>query len=436
METVRENQLEERRLKYAVFTVRNCIENGESFDRSFIVLKNEYGIIERFTRLQDYAGIYTYRTYKPLQSNPEPKLYYICKMLNYILVENGGRFGIRHVFDITKDMMQEFFDYYAMSANSDGTYHSEGTVERCISCCTFFMDAISRRYGGFVKVTKEELYYETTIRLHTGKLKVRKIPKFQATGLFDESDGPFRDMPAKVMEQLLPMAFKYAPDIAFGIALQAFAGLRAGEVCNVRQESSKYGAGLLFEEAGGAVRRIRIDLKHEYRLRNDGAEVGKIKKERFQQVYPDFIKAFMRAYELHKAYLKTVDYEADFAPMFVNSNGLAMSYETYRRKFKVLINDHLRTWLISSTDPDFRRYGQLLYENSLSTHSLRHWYTVQLVLRGCEVAEVQFWRGDKNPESAFTYLQNKGDLVRELEITSEKLISSLLEIGGEMYGLE
>lgn len=421
----------ERMMRYAVFSIRNSLENGISYRRSFIVLKNGYGMIVRFTRLEDYAGIYSGRTYKPLQADPEPKLHFICGMLNYVIIENGKRLGVKHVFDITKPMLEEYFNSYAMTEKSEGGYHKESTVVTCIADVTAFMANLSRKFGGFVKVTRDELYVEKTIRLHTGKLEVRHIPDFQATGIFEENDGPFRDMPSRVMEILIPMAKKYAPDIAFGIALQAFAGLRAGEVCNVRQEGSKYGPGLRFVEVGGQVRRVEIDLTREYKLRSDDSDTGNIKKHRKQGAYPDFIKVFMEMYEFHKAYLKSADYEEEFAPMFVNANGLAMSYETYRRKFKALINDHLRPWLINSTDPEFRLYGQMLYENNLGTHAMRHWFTVQLVLRREDIANIQFWRGDKSPDSAFHYLQNKGDLVRELQITADRLISALLDIGGD-----
>jgi hypothetical protein len=71
-----------------------------------------------------------------------------------------------------------------------------------------------------------------------------------------------------------------------------------------------------------------------------------------------------------------------------------------------------------SDDPECSLYGQLLYENKLGLHSLRHWFSVQLVLHGEDIAQIQYWRGDKCPESAFVYLQNKGDLVRKLERTS------------------
>ena len=64
------------------------------YARSFIVIRNGYGVIVRFTRFQDYAG---FKNYKPITSNAEKKLYYVCGMLNYVLVDHGKRFGIRHV---------------------------------------------------------------------------------------------------------------------------------------------------------------------------------------------------------------------------------------------------------------------------------------------------------------------------------------------------
>lgn len=419
--------------RYAVYSLRNTMEDGRVFARSFIVIKNGYDVIARFTRFQEYAGIYTRGTYKPITANPEAKLYFICGMLNYILVDHGAEFGIRHVFGITKAMLAQYFDAYAMEKQSDGTYHSRESVERCITTVTGFMSRLSWKFGGFMQVSGAELYEEKTCVTHKGQLIKKSVPAFQATGI-PEGSNTFRDMPTKVMEILLPLAFRYTRDIAFGLCLQAFAGLRASEACNVRQECSPLGAGIRFTEVGGTVRKAEIDLRKELALRSDGAETGTIKKERLQCVYPAFLGAFMRAYGLHKEYLEQTAFEKDYAPMFVNRNGKAMSYENYRQRFKKLINVHLRPLLVKSSDPELRIYGQLLYENSLGTHAMRHWYTVQLVLRGEDIANIQFWRGDKNPESAFAYLQNKGELTRELKETNERLMEILLDIGGETLG--
>jgi hypothetical protein len=51
-----------------------------------------------------------------------------------------------------------------------------------------------------------------------------------------------------------------------------------------------------------------------------------------------------------------------------------------------------------------------------------------------DIAQIQYWRGDKSPESAFAYLQNKGDLIRELESTSELLFDILMDEGAKRLG--
>lgn len=418
--------------RYAVHSERRTLPDGRIFTRSFIVIKNGYGVIERFTRLHSYIGVYSNKTYKPIQANPEAKLYFIVSMLNYIIVDHGKELGASHVFDITKPMLEKYFNDYAQNEGSAGSYRSEETVSMCIRTVTSFMARLCSRFRGQMSIDKSELFIEKTYVSKRGRKMTKRIPAFQATGV-PVNKVIFRDIPTKALEILLPLAFRYAPDIAFGLCLQAFAGLRASEVCNVRQECSPIGAGLQFTEIGGVTREIGIDLTKEVILRSDGAEVGRIKRERIQKVYPAFIGTVLKAYDLHKAYLKTVSYEPDYAPMFVNSYGKAMTYELYRRKFKSLVNEYLRPKLICSDDPELRIYGQMLYEHHLGTHSLRHWYTVQLVLRGENIAGVQSWRGDKSPESAFVYLQNKGDLVRVLEETNERLMDLLLEVGSELY---
>jgi len=115
--------------------------------------------------------------------------------------------------------------------------------------------------------------------------------------------------------------------------------------------------------------------------------------------------------------------------MFINNKGLAMTYDDYARRFTALVDVHFRSVLLECEDPTCRIYGQLLYENRLTLHALRHWYSVQLVLHGEDIAQIQNWRGDKNPESAFSYLQDKGDLNRELESANEYLTEILMGLG-------
>ena len=41
--------------RYAVYSVRNTLEDGLTYTRSFIVIRNGYGVIVRFTHFQEYA---------------------------------------------------------------------------------------------------------------------------------------------------------------------------------------------------------------------------------------------------------------------------------------------------------------------------------------------------------------------------------------------
>ena len=111
------------------------------------------------------------------------------------------------------------------------------------------------------------------------------------------------------------LAVRYTPDIAFAIGLQAFGGLRPGEVCNVRQEASQKGAGILFTFIDVRLVKAEIDLTHEYAMRSDGVVCGNIKKERRQCIYPPFLEAFRTLYKYHLEYLKIHAFEPEYCPM-------------------------------------------------------------------------------------------------------------------------
>ena len=423
MTDIRELQVKPEQVqRYGVYTFRTATRDGTVYARSFLVIRNGYGVIVRFTRLQDYAG---FKNYKPITSNAEKKLYYVCGMLNYVLVDHGRRFGIRHVFGITAEMLQEYFDFYASAAKADGVYRSRDSILKCIGAVTAFMANLVWKFGGHMKLSRQDIYRDEIAYDRNGRRYHRAVPLFQAVGM-PVRRRIFRDIPYKVFEILIPMAFRYSRDIAFGLCLQAFAGLRAGEVLSVRQECSPLGKGITFTEIGGRVVKAVIDVEQEVLIRDDDVEVSMIKKERLQGVYPAFLKAFCKAYEIHKEYLSGCTFDRDYCPMFINRNGEAMTYESYRIRFHDLVNNHLRPYLIQSADPELRLYGQLLYENQLGTHALRHWFTVQLVLRGEDIGVIQYWRGDSSPDSAFEYLQNKGDLTRELEAAGDRLVELLI----------
>lgn len=422
----------ERDLRYAVYSFETETPDGIAYTRSFIVLKNDYDVIVRFTRYHEYVAIYDTRTFLPISADPRQKLEYVCRMLNYIIVEMGEAYRIKHVFEITKDMLEDFFEEYAITPKPDGSHRRKDTVERCIIAVTGFMYGLSKKFGKYMVLNGRLLYREQMIITDNGKKLLKGVPDFHIRGI-DEPREKFRDLPTKAFEILLPLAFRYSPDIAFAVCLQAFAGLRAGEAMNVRQECSPIGQGLIVTTVDGKAKNVEIDLRYVYTIRSDGVRVGRIKKPRKQHVYQRFLNAFVYGYNRHLKYLKGKTFEQEYCPMFINDDGKAMTYDSYRKKFECLVNDHLRPILLESNDPDLRIYGQLLCEHQLTPHSLRHWFTVQLVLNEESVGGIQFWRGDRNPQSAFEYVQNKGDLINELKEADDRLASLLMEVGEQIY---
>ena len=398
---ITQNQDARKRYRYGLYSHKLTAPNGASYTRSLIVLRNEYGDIARFTNLHRFAASFAGKVYAPLVSDSKERLYHICSMLNYIFIDYYEKFEIDHIFHINHEALMSFFQSYAYEPASNGRFRSRACIEKCVENTADFFNRLKKFYGNNVLLTAEDIYTEKIVFSVTGRQMIKKIPNFQVKEI-NQYKGIFRDIPVKVFKILLNLAFRYTPDIAFAICLQAFAWLRAGEVCNVRQEGSPLGSGLIFTKTGSAVKKIEIDITREMKLRSDGVSVGRIKKERKQCVYPPFIEAFCAAYEHHKQFLAGKRFEKDYCPMFISSKGLAMTYRVYQERFYALVDNHLRRELIHSDDSECVIYGQLLYENRLGLHSLRHWFSVQLVLNGEDIAQVQYWRGDSNPESAFT----------------------------------
>jgi len=219
-------------------------------------------------------------------------------------------------------------------------------------------------------------------------------------------------MPDSVFSILMSVIIDRHKDILMLTALGAFAGMRPSECCNVRRNDSKLGAGIIFEIVDGEVEDIIIDLKKELNLRSDLKKVGDIKKERTQRVHPAFLKAFYECYQIYMDYIEGKKYETDYGALTVNKQGKALTYGNYYKKFQDVIRDVIPE-LLNSNDPEAVNYGYLLQEKNISPHIFRHWFSVKLTLFGEDVSGLMYWRGDNSPESALTYLQNKGDLAKQ-----------------------
>ena len=138
-----------------------------------------------------------------------------------------------------------------------------------------------------------------------------------------------------------------------------------------------------------------------------------------QRVYPAFLQAFMECYEKYMKHMEKRKCEVEFAPLSVNKQGKAMTYDNYYSRFKTIV-DIARKKMLADDDPKVVAFGKQLSYTNLGPHIFRHWFSVKLTLFGEDVAGLMYWRGDRSPQSAMTYIGNKSELVKQLEdVTSE-----------------
>ena len=103
---------------------------------------------------------------------------------------------------------------------------------------------------------------------------------------------------------LLEEARKYDPMLVPGIALQAYAGLREGEVVNVCwSKISRIEGGI------GQIRKISLDLWDEApyaKADKKKTDFGRIKRYRTQDVYTDFRDDVLHILSHHDKYLTSL----------------------------------------------------------------------------------------------------------------------------------
>jgi integrase len=402
--------------RFAVYKHRLIIQEDKLITRQFIVLKNSNNIIIAFTRL--HRHIKSKQWLKPISDDGNNRFYYVMAFLNHVLIREYITNQIDCLADVTLPMIQHFFTNYTQN-----TQNSKATVERCMVAVLDFLSSYikANKHSCILKVTdfSREVQYKTKL----GAVKKKRIPTFDVF-YSTKPKTIFRDMPDVVLNTFLSYAAQYHKDIFFLMILSAFAGLRPSEACNVRQECSPLGSGISIRKVNGKATRIIIDLTQELNLRSDLLPVGKIKKERKQQVYPRYLNAFISAYEMHKLHLLNCKFEPQYCPMTVNRQGKAMTYDTYRKKFQQLTFEIIPLFL-ESGDQEVIEYAHDLQEHNISPHIFRHWFTVKLCTYGENVAGIQYWRGDRSPESALTYLQNKSEIKKQLQQVNNELFDFL-----------
>lgn len=428
-----EVESELKMIRYGLYKVACRAESGEFVQRYFIVLRDQYGLIVHWTRLGRFVGLHR-ELLRPISRDNAKQFSFVVQMLNYFLCDDRADHHVDSIADVTKPMLFEYFAAYAHTKSQiTENYRSEDTVQENIYACTAFLSNLQKRWPE-MNLTQNDLWKEKTViknashRARASKREVVQVPDFEVSVFAKKQDAIFRDIPNFVLERMFQLACQYLPQLVMPMALGAFAGLRPGECCQVQQEKA---GGIQLREAGGVITSIMIDLSMDQQLRSDGVPTGTIKKYRKQPVYPGFQQQFLQALWFQKQYLAERGFESEFAPLVIDSRGMAMTVKNYRRVFQKLVTQYLRPALLADPDPRSQQYGQMLMTQTLGPHAMRHCYSVNLVLAGENATQLQYYRGDSDPNSSYVYLTNKTELMERYQQVSEVLLSELLRKGAE-----
>lgn len=397
-------------IRFSVYEHTLVIKDTQLISRKFIVLKDDLNHIVAWTDFHKYVRSGKNKLVHNISDDGNIRFYMVCKLLNYAFFD---KYAIKRLVDIDIQIVKEFFNNYGMGTLPDDKKdRTEATVNVCVRHIIDFLEVVIEENHGKCAIKAKELCKEVKVyNRRKKKMEVRIVPAFD---IFHSSSPReiFRDMPESVFSILMSVIIQKHRDILMLVALGAFAGMRPSECCNVRRNDSNLGSGIRFVIIDGEIEDIIIDLSKELNLRSDLKSVGKIKKERSQRVYPVFIRSFYECYQIYMDYMEGKSYEINYGALTVNKQGKAITYDNYYKKFKDVIND-LIPELFCSDDPEAVNYGHLLQEKKISPHIFRHWFSVKLTLFGEDLSGLMYWRGDKSPESAITYLQNKGDLEKQ-----------------------
>lgn len=234
------------------------------------------------------------------------------------------------------------------------------------------------------------------------------------------------------LDLFLYEALKYDPDIALGVALQAYAGIREGEVVNLTCGGYKE-----IHKQFNSLSAIELNLERIapfFEDWNKKTNPGSIKVFRTQRVYDHFLNEVGFYHDEHIRRLEIKGYEVDNdAPLFRNAFGNAMTVQTYSGRVKSLFYNHLLPSLKATCDAnnvwaENAAHIETYEKEYPGAHMFRHWFTMYLYVKAkLSPAEIMKWRGDTSEISMLTYLHENSDLIAAYQSATYSFQKKILE---------
>lgn len=304
----------------------------------------------------------------------------ITRFLNYIIFERN-----KTIDNLT---IQDGIDYLN-SITETAQKKTQSEYARYLTRFYAFLD----RKNMLKAVLPEELEYSINKEGH-------RVLENPFTGRFIEGARNDAELIHNIEPEYLYTFIKTAidevPDIALGVFLQCFGGLRKSEVVSLEYKNISI-------TAVGDKKSMQLTLKDKD-LREDisTAFLSGCKRNRIQTVLPAYDDLLWELFERHKKRYQ----RAGCSAVFVDIDGRAMTDAVYYKRFCILKTKFIER-LRNSDNFDAKSYAVYLSTYKWSTHLCRGIFS-NLIAQGTDnIMEIAAWRGDRDLSSALSYLTDR-----------------------------
>ncbi len=334
----------------------------------------------------------------------------VASFLDY-LEENVGKDPEKYLSKITIDDANEFLLYFCHTLNQDGNYPGDIARIRKRNSIGRFLENLQD--AGINSNLQN--YYEKDEKTKRLVSNIQNELIIEMTRSKPEKP-LLRACPEYFIDSFLKYSKRYKPNCWVAANFSGVTGLRPAEVLNLRHPCSEYGTNIDITRQEGIIVAISIDIRKEEwerPLSSNNTPVGRIKRPRLVGVYPKYLKSFEDAYD---TYLKmTQFYEREKqGPLIVQKRvthktekHMAYNYQNYYMDFKEVCQKYVIPELLEmGGEPEY--YAKQLSNSRYGPHMFRHAFSCRLADEGAAWNIIQFYRGDKTPDTAAGYLLNGG----------------------------
>ncbi|NOU72551.1 site-specific integrase [Paenibacillus sp. LMG 31458] len=208
-----------------------------------------------------------------------------------------------------------------------------------------------------------------------------------------------------LVTEFIQKALEFTPDIALGICLQFYGGIRRGELVNVTRGDVL----VRFRESFQVQIQDNRELLFKH-LKDTSKEYPKRLNYLQHHLANQTILDNDLVWEVYSKHIKMLDLRAkrneikNLSALFVDSDGKPMSGTVYERRFNKLKRSFLLE--LSTTEGRYEDY-KLLSETHWSTHIGRGNFTNFLFDMGLSITQIAIARGDTSIDSAMEYVDEK-----------------------------